>query len=87
MRWPHLIGARYWAGKNFENANMYEVVKKLEDWYGVDIEVDACIMQDEAWSYTGEYDNEALEKVLEGIGFVKRFTYKRTANKVKIVFN
>jgi ferric-dicitrate binding protein FerR (iron transport regulator) len=71
----------------FKQADMDQTVRKLENWYGVDIEVDARGMQNEAWNYTGEYDNETLEKVLEGIGFVKGFTYERNENKVRIVFN
>jgi ferric-dicitrate binding protein FerR (iron transport regulator) len=71
----------------FKKADMEQTVRKLENWYGVDIEVDTRGMEDEAWNYTGEYNNETLEKVLEGIGFVKGFTYERNENKVRIVFN
>ncbi|PRY16366.1 FecR family protein [Pontibacter ummariensis] len=71
----------------FKKDSMDQVVKKLEKWYGVDIEVEAKHLQDNAWNYTGAYDNESLERVLEGIGFVKDFTYERTKDKVKIVFN
>lgn len=71
----------------FKKSDMHQTIRKLENWYGVDIEVDTLHLQNEAWNYTGVYDNEALEKVLEGIGFVKDFTYKRTEDKVKIVFN
>jgi len=72
---------------HFKQANLNQVVKKLENWYGVDIEVDNQGMKDEPWSYTGEYNNEMLEKVLEGIGFVKGFTYERTGNKIRIHLN
>lgn len=71
----------------FRKADMNQIIKKLENWYGVDIEVDAPGKQNEAWNYTGEYDEESLEQVLEGIGFVKGFSYKLTKDKVKIVFN
>ncbi|MCJ8164051.1 FecR domain-containing protein [Pontibacter sp. E15-1] len=71
----------------FRSADMDEVVRKLEQWYGVEIEVEAKGKPGKAWDYTGAYDNESLDKVLEGIGFVKGFTYKRTKKKVKIEFN
>jgi ferric-dicitrate binding protein FerR (iron transport regulator) len=71
----------------FKKADMSQTIRKLEYWYGVDIKVDGRATQNEAWNYTGAYDNETLETVLEGIGFVKGFTYKRTKNKVRIVFN
>lgn len=72
---------------SFKQANMKQTIKKLENWYGVDIEVDTSGMPDEAWNYTGEYDSEALDKVLEGIGFVKGFSFDRTGKEVRIVFN
>ena len=72
---------------NFRQANMDQTIRKLENWYGVDIEVNTHGMSDKAWNYTGEYKNAPLDRVLEGIGFVKGFTYERTGNRVKIVFN
>ncbi|WP_162051776.1 FecR family protein [Pontibacter pamirensis] len=71
----------------FRRADLGQIVRKLETWYGVDIEVDAQDIQDTAWNYTGEYNNEKLESVLEGIGFVKGFSYKQKGSKIKIVFN
>ena len=71
----------------FRQASMDQVIRKLENWYGVDISVDIRGMHGGVWNYTGEYEKESLDKVLEGIGFVKNFTYKRTENKVSIVFN
>ncbi|MHA6246772.1 FecR family protein [Pontibacter sp. CAU 1760] len=71
----------------FRSADMDEVVHKLEQWYGVEIAVEAKGKPGKAWDYTGVYDNESLDKVLEGIGFVKGFTYKRINKKVKIEFN
>lgn len=71
----------------FKQADIREVIAKLKNWYGVDIEVDTLRLQDETWNYTGEYNNERLEKVLEGIGFVKGFTFRQTDKKIKIEFN
>jgi ferric-dicitrate binding protein FerR (iron transport regulator) len=71
----------------FKKADLDQVVRELERWYGVDIEVETDSKQDLAWNYTGEYNQETLEKVLQGIGFVKGFTYTRSGDHVKIMFN
>ena len=72
---------------HFNRADRDQVFRELENWYGVEIEVDTSGTDNNAWNYIGEYHNESLDKVLEGIGFVKGFTYKRTDKNVKIMFN
>ena len=72
---------------NFRQDNMEQTIRKLENWYGVEIEVDTSRVSDKAWNYTGKYDKEPLDRVLEGIGFVKDFTHQRIGNQVKIVFH
>ena len=72
---------------NFRQDNMEQTIRKLENWYGVEIMADTSGLSDVAWNYTGKYDNEPLDRVLEGIGFVKGFTHQRTGNQVKIVFH
>ena len=71
----------------FRKASMEQVVKELESWYGVSIEVDTKGEQLAAWNYTGEYHQETLGKVLDGIGFVKGFTHSRSGDKVRILLN
>lgn len=71
----------------FKEADLAQIINKLENWYGVDIEVDTHGMQEDTWSYTGEYDNETLDKVLEGVSFVKGFSYERNGKNINIVFN
>ncbi|WP_242917226.1 FecR family protein [Pontibacter liquoris] len=72
---------------HFDGADREQVIRALENWYGVAIDVDTSSAGTRPWNYTGEYHNESLEKVLEGIGYVKGFTYKRTDKNVKIMFN
>ncbi|WP_276499421.1 FecR family protein [Pontibacter litorisediminis] len=69
---------------SFRKASMDQVIRELENWYGVRIEVDTEGGQDTAWNYTGEYHQETLGKVLDGIGFVKGFTYTRSGKQVRI---
>lgn len=71
----------------FRKASMDQVIRELENWYGVRIEVDTEGEQAEAWNYTGEYHQETLESVLDGIGFVKGFTHTRSGNQVRLMLN
>lgn len=68
----------------FKNSDMQQVISKLEKWYAVDIEVEDVAREGNDWNYTGEYNNETLENVLDGIGFVKNFTYEKQNDKIII---
>ncbi|WP_210489996.1 FecR family protein [Rufibacter aurantiacus] len=71
----------------FKKASLEEVVNKIENWYGVQVEVQGMgPASKETWSYTGEYRQQSLPQVLEGIGFVKNFTYQVNQNQVQITF-
>ncbi|MBC3540762.1 FecR domain-containing protein [Rufibacter sediminis] len=71
----------------FKKASLEEVVDKIENWYGVRIEVAGATPANlEEWSYTGEYRQQSLPQVLEGISFVKQFTYEMNQNQVRITF-
>ncbi|SDL93039.1 ferric-dicitrate binding protein FerR, regulates iron transport through sigma-19 [Catalinimonas alkaloidigena] len=71
----------------FRNAGRAQVLRKLEDWYGVEIDVASADQAHEDWNYTGEYTHETLDKVLEGIGFVKGFTFERTGHHIQLIFH
>lgn len=72
----------------FKKATLSQVVEKLETWYGVDIELQGQVSgKDSPWHYTGAYDNQRLDDVLEGISFVKGFTYQRKGKKMILKFN
>jgi transmembrane sensor len=71
----------------FKKATLSQVVEKLENWYGVDLELQGQVSgKDNQWLYTGSYDNQRLEDVLEGISFVKGFTYQKKGNKMILRF-
>jgi transmembrane sensor len=64
----------------FNKMPMNEVVKKLEDWYGVDIlvnnkAINACLI-------TGRYESESLENVLESFRFMLKGDYAIEGKKV-----
>jgi transmembrane sensor len=70
---------------HFEQASFQEVVDQLATWYGVDITV-AGSVKEKQWQYTGAYHHQGLDQVLEGIAFVKGFSYVHQGNKVTISF-
>lgn len=72
----------------FDENNLPEVVSKLERWFGVEIElVGAQGIDHINWKYSGEFDNESLENVLDGIGYVKGFSYKISDRKAWLIFD
>ncbi len=69
----------------FNENSLATIFRKLEDWYGVKFEVDKNNLGQ--YHYTGNYKNESLDEVLEGISFVHRFEYKISGDTVEIIFN
>lgn len=67
---------------HFNDASLSEVVEELERWYGVQIKVESQSTEDSAtrWHYTGKYDQQSLEAVLQGISFVKKISYRRSGD-------
>ncbi len=69
----------------FEDAHMEEVIGTLSRWYGVQFSIENAVHED--WSYTGSFDNEALENVLRSMSFTKDFSYSINQKNVQIKFN
>lgn len=69
----------------FNDNSLPTILTKLEDWYGVEFIVDTSLFGQ--FHYTGNYKNESLEEVLQGISFVHQFEYKISGDTVKIYFN
>ncbi len=59
---------------SFHDESFKSVCKKIERWYGVEIEVEKGA--NVKGFYTGEYQNMSLEKVMDGISFASEFDYK-----------
>ncbi|MCG8307735.1 MAG: FecR domain-containing protein [Cytophagales bacterium] len=66
----------------FEKASMRQIKDKLERWYGVEITL--ALSRPVAGHYSGEYHNEPLEVVLQGIGYASGIHYSVDHNKVII---
>ncbi|WP_186755160.1 FecR family protein [Echinicola salinicaeni] len=69
----------------FKNSNKSEVIQKISDWYGVVVDADEGIKDN--WAYSGEYHNESLENVLEGIKRTLNIGYKISGKKVQLIKN
>lgn len=69
----------------FKNASLAKVVKELERWYGVTITIEnGHSGAGEHWNYSGEFTNESLRNVLNGISYVKDFTFKLEGKHAEI---
>lgn len=66
----------------FNNSDFSEIVKALGRWYGVEFQVDEEVHIQKG--YTGKFQNEALNHVLEGLSFSLGFKYRIQEQKVKI---
>ena len=66
----------------FEKATMKQITNKLEQWYGVKINTD--LNSPIIGLYNGEFKDEPLYMVLEGIGFASGFQFSIDVNNVTI---
>lgn len=66
----------------FKTSNLPEVKRKLEQWYGVNIELKGEF--DENWTYSGVYKDEMLENVLRGICMTSGMDFRIAKKQVTI---
>lgn len=66
----------------FKNSTLADIIPQLENWYGVDIELDPGVNTD--FHYSGNYRNQSLEEVLNGLSFVLGFKYTIQGESVEI---
>jgi transmembrane sensor len=66
----------------FYNADMEEVINRLERWYGVTIEINNGKLRD--WNVKGRFQNESLRKILESLSFTQGFNYTLDGKRVVI---
>jgi len=58
----------------FEDASFDEIKETLQRWYGVTIH--SQLKNVDNWNYTGKFDNQSLEIVLERLAYIKKFQFK-----------
>lgn len=73
-----------WKDKNlvFRNADFLTVKNKIENWYGV--EVNFVGKLGKTWAYTGNFHNESLKNVLEGIKHTSKIKYRINGKKIEL---
>ena len=69
----------------FYEDNFTLFVKKIERWYGVEVEVSGKVPQN--WNIKGSFKNEYLDNILESIAFNKDFKYELKGKQLKFIFN
>ena len=66
----------------FENADFNKIEKELNRWFNVDFEYDEKPV---ITSFNGEFKNQSLENILEGVRFSTGLKYKLEKQKVIIL--
>ncbi|SHF95958.1 FecR family protein [Fodinibius roseus] len=71
----------------FRDADVDELITRIERWYGVTVKVkNREELARQKWRYRGVFRDEPLRNVLEGISYVKDFTYEVENQIVNITF-
>ncbi len=68
----------------FDNASLPEVVQILEEWYGVKFSL--ANAENVSWKFSGDYQNQILDNVLNSISFIEKFEYEINGKNVKLKF-
>lgn len=66
----------------FKDNSLPEIIEKLENWYGVEIQSE--LVMDNHFSYSGINKNETLDEVLKGISFVHHFNYEIDEDVIRL---
>ena len=67
---------------HFKNSDFNEIVRKLENWYGVNITINKSL--DRKKDFSGHFTNQNLYLVLNGLSFTYDFDFKINGKKVII---
>ncbi|MFC4871035.1 FecR family protein [Negadavirga shengliensis] len=68
----------------FKDASLRRVVKELEEWYGISIRVINGDRID--WNFSGEFQHQTLESVLESLSYIQKFNYSINGKNVEFKF-
>lgn len=73
-----------WKDKNlvFKNDDFPTVKRKIENWYGVEVSLTGKLSK--TWAYTGNFHDESLKNVLEGIKHTSKIKYRINRKKVEL---
>lgn len=65
---------------DFNNESIHKVLRDVERWYGVEIEMDTAV----EGNFTARFRNQTLKAVLEGISYSYSLSYKVNENRVTL---
>jgi transmembrane sensor len=68
----------------FDKTNFDSVIKKLENWYGVKIQVGENVKLDPEWRFSGKFDNQSLDYILNVVRYPNQFSFEINKNFVTI---
>jgi transmembrane sensor len=69
----------------FKRATHQEVMKTLQEWYGVEIILFGSPKKE--WRFNGKFENQTLDNVLKSLSNIEDFNYSLENKKVEIKFN
>ena len=69
---------------SFKQTDFITLINTLEKWYGVKITWDE--MPSSNWSFSGVFNNEYLDKVLQALSQEENFQFEKVNDEVKIIF-
>jgi transmembrane sensor len=69
----------------FEKSDFSTAVKKLERWYGVDIQIkNKHKLDDPSWRFSGKFQNKSLDYILNTMSYPNRFSFSIHYDKVNL---
>jgi transmembrane sensor len=69
----------------FNEAGLEEIIKRLENWYGVNIILKGH--PKEVWKFSAKFENESLRNVLDALQYAQGFNYTLKDKLVTIEFH
>ena len=68
----------------FEKSDFRNVIKKLENWYGVKIQIDRDLALDPEWRFSGKFNNQSLDYILNVVRYPNQFSFEIKNDTVNI---
>lgn len=68
----------------FKDADYPDIVSKLENWYGINIQTNITPFKE--WKFNGKFEDETLENILIALQFGHEFEYEINGKNIKLSF-
>lgn len=60
----------------FNKVSFTKAITRIEDWYGVEIEIAPGVKLDTSWRFNGRFQHQTLDEVLKAFSYPKLFKYQ-----------